>query len=156
VAARKHHTHRGTDYHEQMTDPHPSAPGPAATAVASQPRDTAMEGTALEVDVLVIGGGPAGSTAATFLARKGRSVLLLEKDSHPRFHIGESLLPMNLPILERLGVLEQVKAIGTHKPGAEFPIVGDGQGNGMAYNTFRFDRACSTTPAPMASTRASA
>ena len=47
--------------------------------------------------------------------------MLLEKDAHPRFHIGESLLPMNLPILERLGVLEQVRAIGMFKPGAEFP-----------------------------------
>jgi flavin-dependent dehydrogenase len=93
------------------------------------------------VDVLVIGGGPAGSTAATFLARKGRSVLLLEKDAHPRFHIGESLLPMNLPILERLGVLDQVKAIGVHKLGAEFPIVGEAAGDPPAYNSFRFDRA---------------
>jgi flavin-dependent dehydrogenase len=101
-----------------------------------------QSGTALlETDVLVIGGGPAGTTTATFLARKGWKVLLLEKDHHPRFHIGESLLPMNLPILERLGVLEQVKAIGIHKPGAEFPIVGEGQGNGFAYNTFRFERA---------------
>ena len=95
--------------------------------------------TLIDVDVLVIGGGPAGTTAATLLARKGRRVLLLEKDSHPRFHIGESLLPMNLPILERLGVLEQVRAIGTYKPGAEFPIVGDDRPT--AYNTFRFERA---------------
>ena len=86
-------------------------------------------------DVLVIGGGPAGTTAATLLARKGWKVTLLEKAAHPRFHIGESLLPMNLPILERLGVLEQVRAIGTHKPGAEFPIDAD------RYNTFRFERA---------------
>ena len=43
-----------------------------------------------------------------------------KKDRHPRFHIGESLLPMNLPILERLGVLEQVNAIGVLKYGAEF------------------------------------
>jgi len=49
------------------------------------------------------GGGPAGSTAATLLARLGRKVILLEKARHPRFHIGESLLPMNLPLFERLG-----------------------------------------------------
>lgn len=71
-------------------------------------------------DILVVGGGPAGSTAAALLAMRGRSVTLLEKDAHPRFHIGESLLPRNLDILERLGVLEEVRAIGVHKPGAEF------------------------------------
>ena len=54
-------------------------------------------------DVVVVGGGPAGCTAATFLARQGWSVTLLEKDRYPRFHIGESLLPMNLPILETAG-----------------------------------------------------
>ena len=71
-------------------------------------------------DVLVIGGGPAGSTAAALLARQGRRVVLIEKDRHPRFHIGESLLPANLPLLDDLGVREAVAAIGMPKWGVEF------------------------------------
>src|SRR3984885_10339592 len=71
-------------------------------------------------DVLVIGGGPGGSTAAGLLAEKGYRVVLLEKSRHPRFHIGESLLPANLPIMERLGVAARVRAIGLEKWGAEF------------------------------------
>ncbi|WP_421989549.1 NAD(P)/FAD-dependent oxidoreductase [Roseococcus sp.] len=82
-------------------------------------------------EVLVIGGGPAGSTAAATLAMQGRSVVLLEKEAHPRFHIGESLLPANLDILERLGVLEEVRGIGVHKPGAEF--VSDRTGRSCAF-----------------------
>ena len=71
-------------------------------------------------DILVMGGGPAGSTAAALLAQQGRDVVLVEKEAHPRFHIGESLLPGNLRLFESLGVLDQVRAIGVHKPGAEF------------------------------------
>jgi flavin-dependent dehydrogenase len=71
-------------------------------------------------DVLIVGGGPAGSTIGTLLASMGWKVTLLEKGHHPRFHIGESLLPMNLPILERLGVLEEVRKIGIVKHAAEF------------------------------------
>jgi len=71
-------------------------------------------------DVLVIGGGPAGATAAALLAERGYRVTLMEKAHHPRFHIGESLLPANLPLLEKLGVADAVKAIGMEKWGAEF------------------------------------
>jgi choline dehydrogenase-like flavoprotein len=70
-------------------------------------------------DVLVVGGGPAGSTAASLLAEKGWEVVLLEKERHPRFHIGESLLPMNLPLFDRLGVREEIEAIAMMKYGAE-------------------------------------
>ena len=73
-----------------------------------------------QCDILVIGGGPAGSTASALLAEKGWNVTQLEKDSHPKFHIGESLLPLNLPILKRLGVLEQIDEIGIRKYGVEF------------------------------------
>lgn len=73
-----------------------------------------------QCDVLVIGGGPAGSTVGPMLAEKGYKVVMLEKAHHPRFHIGESLLPANLPLFERMGIAEEVKAIGMHKPGAEF------------------------------------
>ncbi|MCP1212728.1 FAD-dependent oxidoreductase [Acetobacter okinawensis] len=86
-------------------------------------------------DVLVIGGGPAGSSAATLLARQGVSVILLEKDPHPRFHIGESLLPCNLPLLRDLGVLDKVREIGVFKPGAEF--VSD-RGEGRLAFPFRY------------------
>jgi flavin-dependent dehydrogenase len=97
---------------------------------------------AREADVLVIGGGPGGSTAATLLAEKGYRVVLLEKDRHPRFHIGESLLPANLPLFERLGVADEMRRIGMRKNGAEFfaPWLGRGE-------TFEFkdawDKACS-------------
>jgi flavin-dependent dehydrogenase len=76
--------------------------------------------TETSCDVLVIGGGPAGSTVAALLADRGRDVVLLEKEHHPRFHIGESLLPLNMPLFEKLGVADQIKAIGMPKYGAEF------------------------------------
>ena len=60
-------------------------------------------------DVIVIGGGPAGSTAAAVLAMKNRRVLLLEKEKFPRYHIGESLIPYTYFTLERLGVLDKLK-----------------------------------------------
>jgi flavin-dependent dehydrogenase len=68
-----------------------------------------------EFDVIVAGGGPAGSATAGLLAQKGHQVLLLEWDKFPRYHIGESLVTGSMPTLEELGVLERIDAMGTVK-----------------------------------------
>lgn len=80
-----------------------------------------MPNGSYDVDVLVIGGGPAGSTAANLLATAGRSVLLVDKERFPHFHIGESLLPYNVRLFERLGVWQRALAHGfQRKWGATF------------------------------------
>ncbi|MDF3065746.1 MAG: hydroxylase [Polyangiaceae bacterium] len=77
-------------------------------------------------DAIVIGGGPSGSTVATRLAQRGRNVLLLEKERFPRFHIGESLLPCSMPLIEQLGAMPAMEAHGfLVKYAAEF-VTGDG------------------------------
>ena len=65
-----------------------------------------------DYDVVVIGGGPGGSTAATLLSMWGRRVLLLERDFFPRHHVGESLLPGTEHVLKRLGVYDEVNRAG--------------------------------------------
>jgi len=70
-------------------------------------------------DVAIVGGGPAGSTAATLLARAGRSVIVCEREKFPRFHIGESLLPYSMPTFERLGIRDLLDHTFLHKHGAE-------------------------------------
>jgi len=86
-------------------------------------------------DVLIIGGGPAGSTAATFLARQGFSVTLLEKEKFPRDHVGESLLPFCHKLFNELGVLDQMKQECVRKPGVRFV-----DRDGYTFTTWCFDR----------------
>lgn len=77
-------------------------------------------------DVIIIGGGPAGSTAATTLAQAGRRVLVLEKEKFPRFHVGESLLPYNRKIFNELGVWPKIESAGFMvKRGAQFLMGND-------------------------------
>jgi flavin-dependent dehydrogenase len=71
-------------------------------------------------DVAVVGGGPGGSTAANLLAAAGRDVVVYERETFPRFHIGESLLPHNMRIFERLGVVPAMRARFMEKWGVEF------------------------------------
>src|SRR5438105_6614834 len=70
-------------------------------------------------DVAIIGGGPAGSTAATLLARAGRRVVVFEREKFPRFHIGESLLPFSMQAFDRLGVREKLDRTFLPKHGGE-------------------------------------
>jgi flavin-dependent dehydrogenase len=80
-------------------------------------RESATDG---HCDVFVVGGGPAGTTMAALLAERGFRVIVADKDRHPRFHIGESLLPHNLPLFDRLGIREQIELSSMRKYGIEF------------------------------------
>lgn len=72
------------------------------------------------VDVVVIGGGPAGSTMASFLAMKGHSVTVFEREKFPREHVGESMLPFCYHVFKELGVLETMEERWVRKPGVRF------------------------------------
>ena len=95
-------------------------------------------------DVIIVGGGPAGSTAATLLARRGFEVTLLEREQFPREHVGESLLPFTYDILEDLGVLSEMEGRFSRKPGVTFSNVdgsnhtGASIGSLMDLRPFRF------------------
>lgn len=75
-------------------------------------------------DVVILGGGPAGSTVATLLATRGLNVVVIEKEHFPRFHIGESLLPATVSIFRRLGVHDHIRDAFIHKPGGKW-LYGD-------------------------------
>ncbi|MBE0468667.1 MAG: tryptophan 7-halogenase [Methyloprofundus sp.] len=94
-------------------------------------------------DVIIAGGGPAGTTAATLLAQYGHSVLLIERNQHPRFHIGESMLPMIEPVMDRLGI--DWSQGNLRKGGAEFIDEATGRSTFFSfegiYRTFQIERS---------------
>jgi len=97
--------------------------------------------TQTDFDVLIIGGGPGGSSAACYLSRAGRRVLVLEKEIFPRFHIGESLLPYNHAIFRELGLLPLLEQSGfPRKTGAQFHVANGSYSVQFIFRQGRFTR----------------
>lgn len=96
-------------------------------------------------DVVIVGAGPSGCTAATILAEYGHRVLVLEKEKFPRYHVGESLMPFCYHVLERLGVVDQMDRLGfTQKLSVQF-VTPDGGQSDPFYFFQHYDHPSSTT-----------
>jgi len=98
-----------------------------------------------EYDTIIIGGGPAGSTAGALLAEKGRKVLILEKEKFPRYHVGESLMPFCYFTFERLGILDMLNERAyTNKHSVQF-VTNDGKMSAPFYFFQHLDHPAATT-----------
>jgi flavin-dependent dehydrogenase len=96
-------------------------------------------------DVIVIGGGPSGATAAALLAEKGRSVVVLEKEKFPRYHVGESLMPFCYFTLQRLGVLDEMEKHSFVKKHSVQFVTKDGRVSAPFYFFQHLDHPAATT-----------
>ena len=92
-----------------------------------------------DYDVIIIGGGPAGASTATLLAGYGHRVLILEREKFPRYHIGESLIPFTFGPLERLGLVDRMKASHFQKKYSVMFIQPDGKRSQPFYFHTRYD-----------------
>src|SRR5712664_3823068 len=98
-----------------------------------------------ENDVLIIGGGPAGTTAAALLAEKGQRVLVLEREKFPRYHVGESLLPFTYYPLQRLGLIEKMRQSAFVKKYSVQFVSTSGKASQPFYFFNRYDQAVAQT-----------
>ncbi|MBB08213.1 MAG: alkylhalidase [Roseibacillus sp.] len=96
-------------------------------------------------DVIVVGGGPCGASAAALLADKGHRVILLEKEKFPRYHVGESLMPFCYFTLERLGVLDQMEEHAFVKKHSVQFVTKDGKISDPFYFFQHLDHPAATT-----------
>ena len=101
--------------------------------------DVSSESVPTSCDVVVIGGGPAGSLSATFLRQKGYDVVLFDKERHPRYHVGESVIPHIWKYCEMAGVADEIAAEGfIQKSGGT--TIWNGVIRQMSFSSFGYDR----------------
>lgn len=92
-----------------------------------------------DYDVIIIGGGPAGAATGSLLAEYGHRVLILEREKFPRYHVGESLIPFTFGPLERLGLVERMKASHFQKKYSVMFVQPDGKRSQPFYFHTRYD-----------------